>query len=323
MYRLKYNTTVAAPALNRPHALFAEEVLADENFARELFRLFLPREIQETIQPESLSIAPSGFSSEILRGFRSDRVYSIARREGEEPELRILLEHKSYRDAHILKQLLRYMREIHERQNASAPVIPFVLYHGTKEWNLPVSFQENMDLSPRERKALGPYGLDFQYILLNLRTLDLEKIRTTPKMRVFLFVLKHIHELDQKEVLVRLLKLMPVVYFQEKENKFIELVLFYVYSVHNYNPGTIRNLWEDLIGAGTGEIVMTTAEMLKKSGMEEGFRKGIEKGVEQGRLEARLEIARRLFHSGVSLDIVLQSTDLTRKDLENAGIFLG
>jgi len=186
-----------------------------------------------------------------------------------------------------------------------------------------VSFQENMDLSPRERKALGPYGLDFQYILLNLRTLDLEKIRTTPKMRVFLFVLKHIHELDQKEVLVRLLKLMPVVYFQEKENKFIELVLFYVYSVHNYNPGTIRNLWEDLIGAGTGEIVMTTAEMLKKSGMEEGFRKGIEKGVEQGRLEARLEIARRLFHSGVSLDIVLQSTDLTRKDLENAGIFLG
>lgn len=57
---------------------------------------------------------------------------------------------------------------------------------------------------------------------------------------------------------------------------------------------------------------MTAAEQLKQEGKLEGKL--------EGRIEGKLEAARNLLKNGVSLAIILKSTDLTEQQLRDAGI---
>lgn len=71
-------------------------------------------------------------------------------------------------------------------------------------------------------------------------------------------------------------------------------------------------------------MLMTIAEELeqkgREQGIERGIKQGIEKGIEQGRKqgkeESKLEIARSLLQLGVSLDIIITSTGLSRDKIE-------
>jgi predicted transposase/invertase (TIGR01784 family) len=45
--------------------------------------------------------------------------------------------------------------------------------------------------------------------------------------------------------------------------------------------------------------------------------KGIQQGMQQGKLEEKLQIARNLKASGVSMDIIKQSTNLTEEEIHN------
>ncbi|MCW7760638.1 Rpn family recombination-promoting nuclease/putative transposase, partial [Photorhabdus luminescens] len=75
-------------------------------------------------------------------------------------------------------------------------------------------------------------------------------------------------------------------------------------------------------------MLMTIAEQLEQKGLERGIEQGIElgreEGIEQGRTEGReegraenkLETARALLRHGVSLDIIVTSTGLSRDKIE-------
>ncbi len=59
-------------------------------------------------------------------------------------------------------------------------------------------------------------------------------------------------------------------------------------------------------------MLMTIAEELEQKGREQG----IKQGIEQGREEGKLETARALLRHGVSLDIIVTSTGLSRDKIE-------
>ncbi|EAX2598511.1 ISNCY family transposase, partial [Salmonella enterica] len=67
----------------------------------------------------------------------------------------------------------------------------------------------------------------------------------------------------------------------------------------------------------------TIAQQLKEEGiqlgLQQGIQQGIEQGIEQERLAAQqklLETAYALLDNGVSLDVVIKSTGLSRETLE-------
>lgn len=68
------------------------------------------------------------------------------------------------------------------------------------------------------------------------------------------------------------------------------------------------------------ELIMgTIAQQLKEEGIQLGIQQGIEQGIEQARLVAQqklLETAYALLDNGVSLDVVIKSTGLSRETLE-------
>ncbi|SCZ72693.1 conserved hypothetical protein (putative transposase or invertase) [Photorhabdus luminescens] len=63
-------------------------------------------------------------------------------------------------------------------------------------------------------------------------------------------------------------------------------------------------------------MLMTIAEQLEQKGREQGIKLGIEEGREEGRAKSKLETARALLRHGVSLDIIVSSTGLSRDKIE-------
>ncbi|TNH41638.1 hypothetical protein EP164_21370 [Photorhabdus luminescens subsp. sonorensis] len=67
-------------------------------------------------------------------------------------------------------------------------------------------------------------------------------------------------------------------------------------------------------------MLMTIAEQLEQKGLERGIKQGIklgrEEGIELGREEGKVETAQALLRHGVSLDIIVTSTGLSRDKIE-------
>ncbi|WP_228075668.1 hypothetical protein [Providencia alcalifaciens] len=63
---------------------------------------------------------------------------------------------------------------------------------------------------------------------------------------------------------------------------------------------------------------MNIAQRLQEKGEKIGWEKGLEQGREEERLRAhqrQLDMARNLLKNGVSLDLIIESTGLSREEL--------
>ncbi|MDU7495936.1 MAG: transposase, partial [Providencia rettgeri] len=67
------------------------------------------------------------------------------------------------------------------------------------------------------------------------------------------------------------------------------------------------------------EVIVNIAQRLQDKGRQEGLQQGIEQGIEKGRQEgmreAKIMMARNLLKNGVSLDLIIESTGLSREEL--------
>ena len=66
------------------------------------------------------------------------------------------------------------------------------------------------------------------------------------------------------------------------------------------------------------EVIVNIAQRLQDKGEKIGWAKGLEKGIEQERARAyqrQLDMARNLLKNGVSLDLIVESTGLSREEL--------
>ncbi|EMC8781251.1 hypothetical protein VMZ82_004162 [Providencia rettgeri] len=63
------------------------------------------------------------------------------------------------------------------------------------------------------------------------------------------------------------------------------------------------------------EAIMNIAQRLQDKGEKIGWEKGREEGREEGMREAKIVMARSLLKNGVSLDLIIESTGLSREEL--------
>ena len=299
----------------QPHARFACESLADPELARQFLHCFLPPDVSAMLSFDGLRRENADFIDEKLKEHRSDLLFSLESAQGGRIQMYILMEHKSAPDAGVHLQILRYMREILERMKPLGPLIPIVLYHGKDNWKVAGSFRSLLKLTPEEREVFYRFILNFRLILADVRALNLDGMRMPALLRVFLYALKHIHELRDREKLRKLLRLSADL-FRRRDLKFVERLLSYVYNVHDYQAAEIRDIIEEEIGPEEGGIAMTTVQKL----IQEGLEQGLEQGVEQGMKQARLEDARNFLKNGVPLEVVIKSIGLSEEELRKEGI---
>ena len=199
--------------IGSPHDRFFRELFSRRETAQEFVRHYLPAEVTQGLDLDSLEITRDSFVDPELRTHLSDLVYRVDLAEGGGAYVYLLFEHKSHPDRSVAFQLLRYVTRLWDqalRQGEAfplPPVIPVVLYHGRARWTVATEFSALV----RCPSVLAPYVPQFRYALTDLSRYSDDEIRGSAFLQVGLLALRHIFEGNLAQRLPRILKTLEAV----------------------------------------------------------------------------------------------------------------
>ena len=268
-----------------PHDKLFREIWSKKEYAKDFFINYLPKDILELIDLDSIEISKDSFIEKELKDYFSDLLYK-ANFSNEPGYIYFLFEHKSYQETFIHIQLLEYIIKIwrlHLKQGnkENLPiVIPLVLYHGAKSWKVDTKLSS---LFSGQHKKLKEYLPDFKFILYDLTKYSDEEIRGEIISRIFLLILKHIFDKDIIQKLPKILSLFKDISNQDSGLKYLETFIRYLFNtVDNITTDEVDNIIKQSISEDKGDLIMTLAERLRSEGYNMGVQKGVQQGLQQG-----------------------------------------
>ncbi|EIE0340151.1 Rpn family recombination-promoting nuclease/putative transposase [Salmonella enterica] len=306
----------------RGHDPLFKLFLREPETARDFLAAHLPQDIRSLVNLDSLRLESGSYVDEQLKEQHSDILYSVKMAQGEQCLLYCVVEHQSTEDEmmawRMTKYTIRAMSDHLNKGHKKLPVVvPLLFYHGDVR-----PYPYSMDwLDCFEQPELARQVLSKPWPLIDVSELNDDDIKSHRRMALLEMVQRDIRLRDGKELLARLVQLIQM---ELNSREQVEAVLRYtilngmagedISSYINQLSGDIPE-YEDLMG--------TIAQQLEDKGIQKGIRQGIEQGIQQGieqeRLAAQkklLETAYALLDNGVSLEVVIKSTGLSRETLE-------
>ena len=276
---------------HNPHDAFFKCVMSNRNAARDFFLNYLPEDILKFVDLGSLQIKKDSFIEKELKRFYSDILYQAKLKKGN-AYFYILFEHQSSPSRLIGFRLLRYMVKIWELElkqkpglKLLPPIIPIVLYHGRKRWDVGRSFADIVNLG--ERKSLRLYLPDFVYQLYDFSLYSDDEIKGDILLRICLGLLKHIFDNNLSGIKEQISLLRFLSYKERTALEFIEAVFRYLMSARDdAAPDILKKIVDEAVVLKEvkeiGGVIMTVAEQLIEQGEKRGLKRGLEKGLKKG-----------------------------------------
>ena len=327
------------------HDIITKQVLSQKTYAVDFLKNALPREITSELDFTKLQIEKGCFIDATDQERFTDILYSVPTKKQSDSEhsesseskrlgVFCLIEHKSYKEKNIHSQLLMYLAGIYK--TSSMPVIPLVLYHGKKEWDIPTLFSSSLVIPEHLKKSLQKYIPDFHYELLDLRSDKTEFTDFSVAVQAFLKSLQDIWFLSSKSRLEDLFKDYYARISQENK-KMLDVLLnyiitstgeftidFIVKSAGQYiSPkagGDMRSIADELIAKGITEgmtkgVAKGITEGMTK-GVAKGITEGMTKGVAKGMTKGVAKVAQGLLKEGISIKVISRSTGLSIEEID-------
>ncbi|WP_254055597.1 Rpn family recombination-promoting nuclease/putative transposase [Leptospira mayottensis] len=308
--------------MTNPHDRLIRETLQDKEDAISFFKNSLPENVIELLDLNELELTQSSFISESLKEEQTDLLFQIPLKSGKKTNVYLLFEHKSYLDEAVFSQLLGYISAIYKSQFRTdkkySVVIPFVFYHGERSWTLGNSFQDRFILSKNEEEVFRKYIPDFELEFFDLSKVDLSRLESIT-LRVILGVVQKIWEGDTSFLayLGEIFELLTSLKNESKRVEILQKLFLYIFNVREIEPTEITSVFShSRFNQEYEDLVMTTAEKLRK----EGEIKGEIKGEFKGEFKNKIKTARKMFKEGSSLEFVLKVTELTEQELKDHGV---
>ncbi|WP_061260428.1 Rpn family recombination-promoting nuclease/putative transposase [Leptospira interrogans] len=304
--------------VNNPHDRLIRETFQDKKEAAIFFKNTLSPEVVKLLDLEKLELSESSFISEELKQEQTDLLFQIPLKSGNKTNVYLLFEHKSYLDNSIYIQLLGYLTEIYRNQHRNGEpisvVIPFVFYHGEKEWKLGNRLLDQFVLTNQEVDILKDFIPNFKIDLFDLKEIELKDKLESITFQVTLGVVQKIREGDLEFIshLPELFSLLQAIEEESKKVAILRKLLLYIYWARDLKPTELNVVLQRSKLEQYEELAMTTAERLISEGMQRGIEQGIEKG--------KLEDASKMLSKGIDLKTVLEITGLSEKTLKDHGI---
>lgn len=304
--------------VNNPHDRLIRETFQDKKEATIFFKNTLSPEVVKLLDLEKLELSESSFISEELKQEQTDLLFQIPLKSGNKTNVYLLFEHKSYLDNSIYIQLLGYLTEIYRNQHRNGEpisvVIPFVFYHGEKEWKLGNRLLDQFVLTNQEVDILKDFIPNFKIDLFDLKEIELKDKLESITFQVTLGVVQKIREGDLEFIshLPGLFSLLQAIEEESKKVAILRKLLLYIYWARDLKPTELNVVLQRSKLEQYEELAMTTAERLISEGMQRGIEQGIEKG--------KLEDASKMLSKGIDLKTVLEITGLSEKTLKDHGI---
>ncbi|EAM8349271.1 Rpn family recombination-promoting nuclease/putative transposase, partial [Salmonella enterica] len=291
--------------------------------ARDFLAVHLPADIRAQVRLDTLKLEPGSFVDQKLRELHSDVLYSVETAEGHAGYIYCLVEHQSTADRMMAWRMMRYSMAVMDahlkKGNDTLPVVvPLLFYQGTvRPYPYSTDWMDCFDVPALAREVYSR-----PWPLVDVSVMEDSDLQSHRRMALLELVQRDIRHRDAASLLRDVVQLIRLAGNTREQ---VEAVLCYII----YNGMTSESITPFLYElAGEipeyKELIMgTIAQQLKEEGIQLGIQQGIQQGIEQGIEQARLvaqqkllETAYALLDNGVSLDVVIKSTGLSRETLE-------
>lgn len=272
--------------LSSPHDRFFKAVFGRTEVAAEFLARYLPPGVATALDWGTLRAVKDSFLDPGLAQHPTDLLYEVDLHGGGIAYVDVLFEHKSYVEARIGLDLLRYRVRIWEQwlnagHTGRLPVIvPVVVYHGARPWRVSRRFADDVVDVPALRECVP----DCVYYLIDLSRYRDEELRGAVILQTALLTLKYIFRDDLRERLPEILGLLRDLEQSSSGLDYVITLLRYLAqgpSTERLNADELRRVATTVLSGG-GQVMMTIAEQWLQEGFEKGIEKGISKGIEKG-----------------------------------------
>lgn len=265
--------------INSPHDLFFRESLSDQGVARDFLQNYLPVEVLEHVQLETLRVCKDTFVDVDLRESCSDLLYDVRYTDGAPGFVYFLFEHKSYPDKYVSLQLLRYVLDIwdlyrkqqgNEGSDKLPLVIPVVVYHGKQRG----SFTKVKDLISLPNKELSVYVPDFESLFYDFSPQSDRDIKGVILLKLVLLCLRAKNEPQNAQHVLEIVTLLSDLDDSESSLRWVEVIFKYLAQVMDVDKKEMHEMARKALSPGKEERLMTLAEQWRQDGMQAGRMEG-------------------------------------------------
>ncbi|CAG9435266.1 Rpn family recombination-promoting nuclease/putative transposase [Providencia alcalifaciens] len=303
-----------------PHDAAFKGFMTQIDSAKDFFDIHLPEHIKSLCDFNTLALTNSSFIDKQLRSRLSDVLYSVQTTKGE-GYIYLLVEHQSTPDKLMAWRLMHYaflaMNQHLQQGHKTLPlVVPVLFYHGGCS---PYPYSQLWtECFPLPGIAKELYTQPFP--LVDVTVIDDNELVNHRKVAVMELAMKHKYLRDEFDRVIPLLaQALNQQYNSDNDIITILNYLFIALDSPNFEH-IVQQLSEQ--ADKHQEVIVNIAQRLQdkgeKIGWAKGLEKGLEKGIEQERARAyqrQLDMARNLLKHGVSLDLIVESTGLSREEL--------
>ncbi|MDG5816377.1 Rpn family recombination-promoting nuclease/putative transposase [Chitinispirillales bacterium ANBcel5] len=298
--------------LKNPHNAFFRETFSRITTARPFIDTYAPKQIRSQLDLSTLAIQKDSFVDKEFKAHYSDILYSV-KLKGKSAFIYMLFEHKSYSDPWTGFQLLRNMVKIweqyrnqHKKKKKLPIIVPMVIYHGAKEWEVTTSMTHLFEDIENTRD----YIPEFKNEVYDISHIPDEEIRGEILLRVNFLILKYSRspELYDKlnGILLLLLKLRDI----KTKTEYFEILFRYLSAVVDAEDTEHLNREFNEIAQIGGVTMPTIAEKWFLDGKAEGKLEGKREGVIEGQIKTKIETAEKMIAMGMSDEQIEKITAL-------------
>ena len=327
--------------VSNPHDAFFKHYLSQPNVAVDFLRQHLPAAVRDLLDLTQLRLEKDSFVDEKLRGYFSDLVYTTVTRQQTPLRVAFLCEHKSYPDAWVDFQTLRYqmgywVQEFDKLQAEPAttdlppaqssrnvrhqmltPILVLLVYHGSEEWQVALRFARHLngmeDPNSLLSQVLGRYVPDFEPHFVNLSSIADEAIQGEVVTRLFVLVLKHIFDHGLGGHLDEILRLASEVMRQPSGMEMVMALLRYIgRSAVKIDKAEMTQKLIDYLPKEGGILMETMAH----EWIAEGIDIGKKEGIDIGKRDRDRQHIQRMVAKGYALSVIADLLGLSEAEMD-------
>ncbi|EEH4118729.1 TPA: Rpn family recombination-promoting nuclease/putative transposase [Salmonella enterica] len=299
----------------RGHDPLFKLFLREPETAKDFLAAHLPQDIRARVRLETLKLEPGSFVDQKLRELHSDVLYSVETTDGDAGYIYCLVEHQSTADRMMAWRMMRYSMAVMDahlkKGNGTLPVVvPLLFYQGTVR---PYPYSTDW-LDCFDTPALAREVYSRPWPLVDVSVMEDSDLQSHSRMALLELVQRDIRHRDAASLLRDVVQLIRLAGNTREQ---VEAILCYII----YNGMTSESITPFLYElAGEipeyKELIMgTIAQQLKEEGIQQGIQQERQASLEREQ-KTLLETAYALLDNGVSLDVVIKSTGLSRETLE-------
>ena len=224
----------------------------------------------------------------------------------------LILEHKSYRDSNVRKQLLKYFFEVMQQKAGDIPVVTIIVYNGREKWN-PL----NAKPYPKYPEFFQNVGLPFHLEFIDVGHAELDLSSLDPQLALVLVAMRYAFDsFGQqdafKEALASLLKQ------GNSYSSVLEEILVYLReTLPQQEKETIMDSLEVLENKGYTSIAEAEREEWFLEGEAKGKAEGFLDGEIKGINDAKREMAKAMLVEGIPIDKIRIISGLSEEEIKN------